>query len=188
MDNIPLSGLWSAIATILNSNFQKLFNRQHLSIGWANYINGDLTPISIPQNVETKLTMDLTNGTIINSFLPEGVESLWDNENSQFDFTSLNVGDMVDIRVDGFLTTTTINDSFQLNFVGALGSPSEYTLPFSSGNRFSPGSNLASRYNGIFIGSEDMVNFPSEIRGLASDDANGYLVDIYIKVIKLESD
>ncbi|MGB1311954.1 MAG: hypothetical protein ACPG47_12120, partial [Leucothrix sp.] len=55
--------------------------------GWANYINGDLTPISVPAGVETKLTLDASTGTIVESFLPSGVTSLWDSVNGQFDFS-----------------------------------------------------------------------------------------------------
>lgn len=153
--------------------------------GWANYINGDITPITLPAGVETKLTLDASTGAIIDEYLPEGVTSVWDSVNSQFDFSQLSVGDMVDIRIDGELTTTTINDSFQVNFVAAIGTPSEFTLPFASGSRFIAGTNIVSRYNGVFLGSQDMIDNPAELRGLASDDAEGFIIDVYIKIVRI---
>lgn len=158
--------------------------KPNLGIGWSNYLNGDTTPIALPAGVETKLTLTTVGGSEREDYLPLGVSGLWDSTNSQFDFSSLEVGDMVDIRVDGSLTTTTINDSFAVILVAAIGSAGEFVLPFASGNRFIAGTNSVSRYNGIFIGSEDVRDNPSELRGIASDDASGFLIDIYVKVLK----
>lgn len=159
--------------------------RDILRGGWADYINGDLTPITIPAGVETKLTLDASTGAIIDEYLPEGVTSVWDSVNSQFDFSQLAIGDMVDIRVDGSLTNTGLNNSFVLNLVAAIGSPGEFTLPFASGSRFIAGTSVVSRYNGVFIGSEDVRDNPAELRFLSSNNASGFLIDIYIKVLKL---
>lgn len=153
--------------------------------GWANYINGDLTPINIPAGVETKLTLDASTGTIIDQYLPVGVTSIWDSANSQFDFSQLAIGDMVDIRVDGSLTNSGFNESFALNLVAAIGSPSEFTLPFASGNRLFAGTSVVSRYNGVYIGSADMRDNPAELRIETTDPASGFLIDIYIKVLKI---
>lgn len=153
--------------------------------GWAAYFNGDQTPITFPAGVETKVTCDSSlPANRDEQWLPIGVSSVWNSTTSQFDFTSLSVGDMVDIRLDGTLTTTTVNDSFVVNFIGSIGSPSEFTLPLSSGNRFLPGTSLASRFNGVYIGSLDIINNPAEIRVIASDDASGFLNDMYIKVLR----
>ncbi|QZI87843.1 hypothetical protein SIPHO054v2_p0044 [Vibrio phage 103E44.1] len=153
-------------------------------IGWGSYFNGDTTPIVIPAGVETKLTLTTVGGNETEEYLPIGVSGLWDSVNSQFDFSSLEVGDMVDLRVDGSLTNSGFNESFNLNLVAAIGSPGEYTLPFASGNRLFAGTAIVSRYNGIFIGSDNAKNFPTELRITTTDDASGFLVDIYIKVLK----
>ena len=157
----------------------------NLTGGWAAYFNGDLTPISIPAGTPTKLTMDATTGGIQDQYLPLGVSKIWDSTNSQFDFSELSLGDMVDIRVDGSLTNTGINESFVLNFIGAKGSAGEYTLPFASGNRLFSGTSIVSRYNGVFIGSQDMIDNPSELEIVTTDPASGFLVDIYVKILKI---
>lgn len=153
-------------------------------IGWGSYFNGDQTPISIPAGVETKLTLTTTGGSEIEEYLPLGVSGLWDSVNSQFDFSSLEIGDMVDLRVDGSLTNSGFNESFTLNLQVGIGSPGEFTLPFASGNRLFAGTAAVSRYNGIFIGSENAKNFPSELRVVTTDAASGFLIDIYVKVLK----
>jgi len=156
----------------------------NLTGGWAAYFNGDLTPIVIPAATPTKLTMDATTGGIQDAYLPIGVTKIWDSANSQFDFSELKLGDMVDIRVDGSLTNSGFDESFVLNFIGAKGSAGEYTLPFASGNRLFPGTSIVSRYNGIFIGSQDMIDNPSEMEIVTTDAATGFLVDIYVKIIR----
>ncbi len=153
-------------------------------IGWSVYFNGDVTPITIPAGVETKLTLDTTNGSETEQYLPLGASNLWNSTTSQFDFSTLEIGDMVDIRIDGSLTNSGINESFVVNFKGAVGSPGAYTLPFASGNRLFPDTSLVSRYNGVFIGSADMRDNPSELTIVSTDAASGFLVDIYIKVLK----
>lgn len=153
-------------------------------IGWSSYFNGGQTPITIPAATETKLTLTTTGGSEVETYLPIGVSGLWNSTTSQFDFSSLDVGDMVDIRIDGSLTNSGFNESFQLSLHVGIGSPSEFSLPFASGNRLFAGTGVVSRYNGIFIGSEDAKNFPSELRILTTDAASGFLVDLYVKVLK----
>lgn len=156
-----------------------------LTGGWADYFNGDQTPINAPAGVETKLTLDASDPSNVNDeFIPIGVSKLWNSETSQFDFSGLSIGDTVDIRVDGSLTNSGFNESFALNLVAAIGSGSEFTLPFASGNRLFAGTSLISRYNGLYIGSNDIINNPSELRIVTTDAASGFLVDLYIRVIK----
>lgn len=155
-----------------------------IDIGYGTYFNGDTTPINIPAGVETKLTLTTQGGSEDESNMPVGVSGLWNSTTSQFDFSTLEVGDMVDIRVDGSLTNTGINESFILNLVAGIGTPGEFTVPFASGNRFIPGTSNVSRFNGIFIGSENTRTAPAEFRIVSSSASSGFLIDIYAKVIK----
>lgn len=153
-------------------------------IGWGSYFNGDQTPISLPAGVATKLTLTTVGGTEREEYLPLGVSGLWDSANSQFNFSSLEIGDMVDIRLDGSLTNSGFNESFSLDLQVGIGSPGEFTLPFASGNRLFAGTAAISRYNGIFIGSDNAKNFPAEFRVTPTDASSGFLYDIYVKVLK----
>ena len=153
-------------------------------IGWSSYFNGDTTPIALPAGTTTKLTLTTSGGGESEEYLPLGVSGLWNSTTSQFDFSSLEVGDMVDIRVDGSITNTGFNESFALDLVVGIGSPGEFTLPFASGVRLFSGTSAVSRYNGIFIGSDNAKSFPSEFRITPTDAATGFLIDIYVKVLK----
>jgi len=175
----------TSVISVADINAGGSFPADAIRGGWANYINGDLTPINVPAGVETKLTLDANSGTIVDQYLPTGVTSLWNSTTNQFDFSDLSVGDMVDIRVDGSLTNTGFNESFVLNLVAAIGTANEFTLPFASGNRIFAGTSIVSRYNGIYLGSQNIVDAPAELRVVTTDDASGFLVDIYIKVLKI---
>lgn len=160
----------------------------NLTGGWVALFNGDQMPIQIEAGVETQLTLDASNpNNVLDDYLPLGVTSIWNSATSQFDFSQLDVGDMVDIRVDGSMTNSGFNESFNLNLVAAIGSAGEYTLPFASGNRLFSGTAAVSRYNGVFIGSEEMRDNPAELRILTTDDASGFLIDIYVKILRLGS-
>ncbi len=149
--------------------------------GYANYINGDVTPINIPAGVETKLTLDASTGVIVDE-LPDGVTNVWNSTTSQFDFSELKVGDRVRVRIDGSLTNTGFNESFVLNLVMGIGSAREFTIPFASGNRLFAGTSVVSRYNGFYIGSQELIDNPSELRIQTTDAASGFLIDVYIEI------
>lgn len=149
--------------------------------GYANYINGDFTPIPVPANTETKLTLDASTGTIVTN-LPDGVTNLWNSTTSQFDFSELAVGDRVRVRVDASLSNTGFNESYKMDLIIGLGSAKEFALPLAAGNRIFSGTSPISRYNGFYIGSQELVDNPAEIRIETTDAASGFLIDIYIEI------
>lgn len=153
-------------------------------VGWANYFNTVTTPISIPSLTDTKLTLVATPTSTVEDYLPLGVSSIWDSVNSRFDFSSLEIGDMVDIRVDGIVTVAGFNESFRLDLVCALGTASQYAIPFASGTKLFAGTSSISRYNGIFIGSEETRDNPAELFLYTTAAATASLIDIYVKVLK----
>lgn len=152
------------------------------STGFVSIFNEDLTPVAIPENGEVKLPLAATD--VDESFLPVGVSGLWNPTTNQFDFSSLDIGDTVDLRVDGSLTNTGFNESFRMLLRAAIGSPSQYELPLGYGNRLFAGTSGISRYNGFFIGSADMRDNPAEIIVTATASATCFLTDIYIRVTR----
>ena len=170
----------AVIATKVNEIIDSLGSSNILG-GYANYINGNVTPINIPAGVETKLTLDASTGVIVDE-LPDGVTNIWNSATSQFDFSELKMGDRVRVRIDGSMTNTGFNESFVLNLVMGIGSPKEFTLPFASGNRLFAGTSVVSRYNGFYIGSQEIIDNPSELRIQTTDAASGFLIDLYIEI------
>lgn len=153
--------------------------------GWATYFNGVVTPISLVDGVRTKLTMDTTGGAEDETWLPLTASGLWDSVNSQFDFSSLSVGDMVDIRLDADIDTLSNNVGLRLELDMGIGSPGQFTLPFGGGYRSQAGNVQASRFNGVFIGSADVVNNPAAFYAISEGgNSSGFIIDVYVKVLK----
>ncbi|AUR83189.1 hypothetical protein NVP1032O_09 [Vibrio phage 1.032.O._10N.261.54.F5] len=149
--------------------------------GYANYINGSFVPIPIPASTETKLTLDASTGTIVDN-LPDGVTSVWNSTTGQFDFSELAIGDRVRVRVDGSLSNTGFDESYKMDLIVGIGSAKEFALPLATGNRLFSGTSTISRYNGFYVGSQEMIDNPAEIRVTTTDAASGFLIDLYVEI------
>lgn len=87
------------------------------------------TPISVPNTgVFTEITNDGEGVRSTTQFLPIGVSSLWNAVTNSFDFSSLEVGDVVVIRVDLTATIGTISSTIDLQLELGSGAGA-YTLP-----------------------------------------------------------
>lgn len=152
--------------------------------GWATYFNGDVSLISLSANVPTQLTMDTGTGESREEFLPLGTTSLWDSLTNSLDFSSLSIGDMLDIRLDGTINTPGFNDSYLAELHVAVGSASEFVIPIASGSKLFGGESLVSRYVGMFVGSQDVIDYPTKLFITSTASAGVRLDDIYIKVLR----
>jgi hypothetical protein len=80
------------------------------------------SPISIPgTGAFTKLTNDGLGPQTTNAHAPRGITELWDVDNNQWDFSQLNMGDVVDIRLDIAITTVSPNTQLLLRMEAGLG-------------------------------------------------------------------
>ena len=97
---IPTTGLWSAIASLLNSMFTELYGLLGLRLyGVYNY-DDSVTNISIPAaNTWYNLTNADGGPQSLKYPLP-GIAEIYDTTTQAFDFSSLSLGDSVDIRID----------------------------------------------------------------------------------------
>lgn len=160
-----------------------LVNRNDvLTGGWFYVLNSDSTPIATLDGVATTLTND---GSSIVSQTPEGTTSIWNSLTNQFDFSSLQVGDLVRIRVDVVATTASTNDTVTVNLQSAIGSASEFALPLASQNRFISGTVNVSAYSLVVMGSQDIIDNPSELQVIIDGaDASAYMVSFVAEVVK----
>lgn len=87
------------------------------------------TPISLPVDTDTTLTNDGLGAGSSEDYLPDGIPSIWDADNNQFDFSSLSLGDIVTITIDIDVTTTIASSliDVDLNF-GEGGTPFKISL------------------------------------------------------------
>lgn len=177
----------------LDNNFIELDDRLQaieavptLRIGYADY--GDnataTTPISIPgTSTSVYVTNDTLGAYTDKTHLPSGVSDVWDSTNNQFDWSDLQIGDMLDIRVDLLVTTTAANQYVELDLEMASGDAGSYDLLFFEGSFKTAGTHHINRYNGIYMGNTLTMNNPAKFK--IKSDASATLVvnGWYCKVI-----
>lgn len=166
--------------------FRTALPEDNIRGGWANYLNGDTTPITIPADTPTKLTLDAeaSGGSIIDTYLPNGVSNVWNSTTSQMNLTDLSIGDFVHVRVDGEVTTGSNDTTFLLQYVSRIGSATENTLIFSQTSLFFAGESFLSDFNGAPITNQDAIDYPGEFRLVVDKASTAYLTNIYVEIFR----
>lgn len=155
--------------------------------GWADYEDTATTgsPISVTA-VPTVLTNDGLGVDTNTSFLPvggNGITQLWDTSSNGFDFSDLEVGDMVDIRMDITMIIASNNTAVDVDLF--MGSGGSIVVPFISQQNFkSTGSFEVIRYMGIYIGSEDVRDNLAQLKVSADNNCTCTVHGWYIKAIR----
>lgn len=110
---VPSNGLWSAIATILNSNFLELYRQS----GWGRYIDGEYTsgsPFAVAANTKTKIPNDAA--TVLDQEVPgDYVDGFYETVGSTIPGLA---GDSLLITVE--LKTTRQSGSGAYDFVAVI--------------------------------------------------------------------
>jgi len=159
--------------------------RAPMMMGWYNY-DHDGASVAI---TAAATYYDLINdgaGPNTYSFqkLP-GVDDVWNTSTNRFDFTDLEVGDTLDIRVDLVVTTGASNTGVDLVLELATGSGSPITIPIFTRNFKVAATYQITTTFGTFLGSALTQGNPARLRVRA--DATGSTVVIngwYVRVIK----
>lgn len=116
------------------------------------------TPINVPSGlVNTKLTNDGLGPFTNKAFTPNGVTDIWDASNNRFDWQDLGLGDLVDIRLDVEVTTSSPNQLVQIDLNLGTGG-SSYGIPFASEVIKSAGAHRVTVFNGIYMGDANTLN------------------------------
>ena len=155
--------------------------------GWADYADVATTgtPISVTAT-PTVLTNDGLGVDTNTSYLPiggNGVTQLWDTSSNGFDFSDLDVGDMVDIRMDITMIIASNNTAVDVDLF--MGSGGSVVVPFISQQNFkSTGSFEVIRYMGIYIGSEDVRDNLAQLKISADNNCTCTVHGWYIKAIR----
>ena len=155
--------------------------------GWADY--EDVATIGSPiavSAVPAVLTNDGLGVDTNTSYLPiggNGITQLWDTSSNGFDFSDLEVGDMVDIRMDITMIIASNNTAIDVDLY--MGSGGSVVVPFISQQNFkSTGSFEVIRYMGIYIGSEDVRNNLAQLKVSADNNCTCTVHGWYIKAIR----
>lgn len=178
---IPTSGLWSNIVALFNSMFSEIYNRR--SIGVYNYDDGQATTISI---ASADTFYDITNvdsGGQSLKYPVNGISEIYDTATQSFDFSALKNGDTIEIRLDVILTSTAVNQEFDILLFLADDTVTPIPVPYIVKQSFkTAGSYQVIRYSGSFIGS-DLVRLNQARFKIRSSDPGSLLVNgWYVKV------
>ena len=152
--------------------------------GWADY--ADFATTGTPLNVTAVYSVMTNDGLGVNtntSYLPEGVTQLWDSSTNSFDWSELKVGDMIDIRLDVSVTTVTNNTAVDVDlFMGTAGS---IDVPFISAQNFkTSGTYNLIRYQGLYIGSENVRTNAAQLKIKADNNCTCVVNGWYVRYTK----
>lgn len=183
---IPNSGLWSSIAALLNSNFTETYEAQRFGVYDYNDTATQSTPISIAAaDTWYNLTNDGLGSFTNKTYALTGVADLWDTTAQAFDFTDLSLGDTVDIRLDIEITSSSVNQVFDVSLFLDDGGAGQYHVPFIAQQSYkATGSRQVIRFNGIYMGDETTRQNPARFK-IKSDNTGSVKVNgWYIRASK----
>ncbi len=158
----------------------------NLTGGFFNYhdLATATTPISIVGGAAAvKLTNDEQGVLTLKDYSPLGVTDFWNATTNQFDWSELSLGDMLDLRMDIKVTTTSPNQMVDVHMVTGIGGV-EQNIPFASVFVKSTGTVDIGRYNGGYMGDLDTLNNPAELRIESDGNATVQVIGWYIRVNK----
>ena len=145
-------------------------------IGFLDY--NDATTASTPISFTggggyVYLTNDGAGAYTNKTYTPVGVTDVWDAATNKFDWNELELGDMLDIRLDLDVTTTGANAAFDVVLELATDA-SAYDILFDQQLVKSASTVKVNKFNGIYMGDTNTLN--NKARFKIQSDANGTVV------------
>ena len=140
------------------------------------------TPIVHTGGIDTILTNDELGDQTLKSLAPSGVTDIWDASSSEFFFTDLQVGDMVDIRLDILVTTSSPNQEINIDLELAQGG-FDYRIHFDQAFFKTASIHPVSRFNGIYIGDANTLDNKGQFIFSSDDDATIIVNGWYCKLL-----
>lgn len=144
-----------------------------------------VTPISLLADTWTKLTNNTLGPYTKDDQLPAGVTRIWNAITNQFVFDELPLNTTIYGRFDIEITTSVLDSVVDLIAVVGVGSTSEFEVPLMTSAFFTTsGVKKIAPFNGMYIGSNDIKNYPTEIRirstSACTVKVNGWYVTIQL--------
>ena len=179
------NGLYDLVTTI--HGYITTVSPDGFSGGWADY--ADTATTGTPINVTAVPAVLTNNGLGVDTnttYLPvggNGITQLWNTSSNGFDFSDLNVGDMVDIRMDISVIIALTNTVVDVNLL--MGTGGSVVVPFISDQNYkATGTFEVIRYMGIYIGSTDVRDNLAQFKINADKNCTCTVHGWYIKAIR----
>ena len=184
--NLPsFNGLYELVTTI--HGYITTASPDGFSGGWADY--ADVATIGSPiavSAVPAVLTNDGLGVDTNTSYLPvggNGITQLWNTSSNGFDFSDLNIGDMLEIRMDIDVIIASNNTAVDVNL--HMGSGGTVIVPFISHQNFkTTGTFEVIRYMGLYIGSTDVRDTLAQLKINADNNCTCIVNGWYIKATR----
>ena len=186
IDLPSFNGLYDLVTTI--HGYIASSSGDAFSGGWADYADVATTgsPIAVSA-VPAVLTNDGLGVDTNTAYLPiggNGITQLWNTSSNGFDFSDLNVGDMLEIRMDIDVIIASNNTAVDVNL--HMGSGGTVIVPFISQQNFkTTGTFEVIRYMGLYIGSEDVRDTLAQLKISADNNCTCIVNGWYIKATRL---
>jgi hypothetical protein len=163
--------------------------KKPVKVGLYNY--GDTATTTVPIALTVAGTLyDLTNDTVGAStnlsYALADAPSIWNSTTNRFDFSTLTLGDSVDIQVDLSYVTTGANTAVTVLLEVATGTGSVFTIPIINGmNIKTAGTNQISGRVSLGIVNDTIRLNPSRIRAKADATGSTVIVNNWnVRVVK----
>lgn len=160
-------------------------------VGYMHYADlaTQTTPLNFTTGVYLKLTNDKLGSQTNIDNRPFGVTNVYDSDLNSFDFSQLSIGDTIDFRFDGEVTTTSANQVVRVEVRVAVGSPSAFTHTIFALQVKTVATNQRVVPYLLTINSQDLIDYPTEIWFISDGNGtikiNGYLTRIIRKGINI---
>lgn len=151
--------------------------------GWYNYQDTATsgTPIAVTGGVNTELTNNAAGPDTSTTYGVTGVSTVWNTGTNRFNFTSLNPGDFVNLRVTVVVTTTAANQEVTLKFNGGIGG-TPFTLNIADVQFKTAGAHQISADTMVAMYNTNTTNNPASISILSDDNCtvvvNSFLISV----------
>lgn len=156
--------------------------------GFYNYDNAGAAQTVVADNTYNKLECDTLGGLTQRQYRPTSMDAdgIWNPTTNQFDFSQLNLGDEVEMRLDFDITTGSVSQDIDTRILFDIGGQNfslmvDHIIPKAAG--LIP-NHIA--YVRIFIGSEGVRNNPAELQ-LRADSGNDLSILVhgwYISIVR----
>ena len=169
------------------SDIRDLIVSMQMAGGYAYYENAGGSAL-LTDNSTITLTNDAAGAGTYKNWKNPDITDVWNSTTNRFDFTQLDVGDLVEIRIDIEMYGPGSGRGIAMELGIALGTSSEKAIGFGRAETVHTSTifNDFSFYRTIFIGSADTRANPAEIKvRVDGSDITFKVVGILAKVVKV---
>lgn len=156
------------------------------SVGSFHYVDlaTKTTPLNVLAGVEKRITNDTADTSTNTLNAPYGISYMWDNTNNQLELWQTAIGDLVTIIPAIEITTTIVNQEFQIYVKLGIGSTAPVTKAVYNGTLKNIGTIKVNPTRDFTIDSPEIRDYPGEIFILTDANATVKSGELDIKVVR----